>query len=113
MEITVDHGEAGALVHLNGRLDIDSSPLLRDRLLAMLGEQSMRAVTIDLAKVSYLDSSGVATLIEGLKVARQRGIALRLAGLEGRLLHLFETTGVLGLFKTDSAGSATSSSKAS
>jgi len=113
LEITVGHREAGALVHLNGRLDIDSSPLLRDRLLAILLEQSMSAVTIDLAKVSYLDSSGVATLIEGLKFACQRGIALRLAGLEGRLLHLFETTGVLRLFNTDGVGSATSSSRVS
>ena len=106
LEITVDYGDAGALVTLNGRLNIDSSPLLRDRLLAILQEQSTGAVTLDLAKVSYLDSSGVATLIEGLKIARQRGIALLLAGLEGRLLHLFEATGVLGLFETRSNASS-------
>ena len=98
------------MVRLNGRLNIDSSPLLRDRLLAILLEQSLKTVIIDLAKVSYIDSSGVATLIEGLKVARQRQVALRLVGLEGRLLHLFETTGVLGLFET---GSPTSASKVS
>ena len=98
------------MVRLNGRLNIDSSPLLRDRLLAILLEQSLKTVIIDLAKVSYIDSSGVATLIEGLKVARQRQVALRLVGLEGRLLHLFETTGVLGLFET---GSTTSASKVS
>lgn len=65
---------------------------------------------IDLAKVTYIDSSGVATLIEGLKVARQRQAALRLVGLEGRLLHLFEATGVLSLFEM---GTAVSASKVS
>jgi hypothetical protein len=37
-------------------------------------------------------TSGIATLIEGLKIARIGGIAMRLQGLQGRLLHLFQAT---------------------
>ncbi len=37
LEITADHGEDGTIVRLHGRLSIDSSPRLRDQLLAMLG----------------------------------------------------------------------------
>lgn len=100
-------------MRLNGRLDIDSSPALRDRLLTTLREQSAKTVIIDLMRVSYIDSSGIATLIEGLKVARIRQITLRLQGLQGRLLHLFETTGVLALFETSDCRSASSASKVS
>jgi anti-sigma B factor antagonist len=109
----VDHGGEGTLVCLSGRLSIDSSPALRDRLLAVLREQSPETVVVDLTKVSYIDSSGIATLIEGLKIARNRQTTLCLKGLQGRLLHLFETTGVLALFETSDCRSASSASKVS
>jgi anti-sigma B factor antagonist len=98
LEITVADEEEGTVVRLQGRIDIDSSPALRDRLLAILGGQGPTAVIFDLTEVPYIDSSGIATLIEGLKVARNRHIAFCLQGLQGRLLHLFEVTGVMNLF---------------
>ncbi len=101
LEITVDSDEAGTVFRLRGRVTIDSSPALRDRLLAMLRGQAPTAVIFDLSEVPYIDSSGIATLIEGLKVARNRQIAFCLQGLQGRLLHLFEVTGVLTLFKAN------------
>ena len=99
LEITVDSDEAGTVFRLRGRVTIDSSPALRDRLLAMLRGQAPTAVIFDLSEVPYIDTSGIATLIEGLKIARNRQIAFCLQGLQGRLLHLFEVTGVLALFK--------------
>jgi anti-sigma B factor antagonist len=99
LEITVDDEEEGTVVRLRGHINIDSSPALRDRLLARLRGQAPTALTIDLAQVPYIDSSGIATLIEALKIARNRQIAFCMQGLQGRLLHLFEVTGVLALFK--------------
>jgi anti-sigma B factor antagonist len=99
LEIAMDDGEAGTIFRLRGRVTIDSSPVLRDRLLARLRLQVPTAVIFDLTEVPYIDSSGIATLIEGLKIARNRQIAFCLQGLQGRLLHLFEVTGVLALFK--------------
>jgi len=101
LEITVDSDEAGTVFRLRGRVTIDSSPALRDRLLAMLRGQAPTAVIFDLSEVPYIDSSGIATLIEGLKIARNRQTAFCLQGLQGRLLHLFEVTGVLTLFKAN------------
>lgn len=55
------------MIYLQGRVDIESSPDLRDHLLAVLREPSpLETITIDLKEVSYMDTSGVATLIEGL-----------------------------------------------
>jgi len=99
LAIAVDDNAAGTVFRLRGRVTIDSSPALRDRLLAMLRVQAPTAVIFDLTEVPYIDSSGIATLIEGLKIARNRQIAFCLQGLQGRLLHLFEVTGVLALFK--------------
>ena len=102
IEITMTRGEEDVMVRLNGRLNIESSPLLRDRLLCCLRDPSVKTMTIDLTNVSYIDSSGVATLIEALKFARHRSIRLQLNGAKDRLLHLLEVTGLAALFETNS-----------
>lgn len=87
-----------ALVRICGRIDIDSSPALRDRFLALLEAPDATVVSIDLSAVTHIDSSGVATLIEALRIARSQNIEVKLQGLEGRLLGLFQSTGILSLF---------------
>ncbi len=89
--------ENGALA-LYGRIDIDSSPAVRDQLIALLHAPHPRTVSIDLSGVTHIDSSGVATLIEALKIARNCKTELRLQGLHDRLHRLFEATGILSLF---------------
>jgi anti-sigma B factor antagonist len=113
LEIAEHHGKKGSTVRLRGRLNIDSSPALRDRLLALLQAQSPQAVIVDFSDVSYIDSSGIATLIEGLKIARLRQTTLCLQGLQGRLLRLFQVTGMSALFEKSDCGSASSESKVS
>lgn len=108
LEITVNHSEEGVLVRLQGRLGIDSSPDLRDRLLAMLRGQPSKVVIVDLTEVSYIDTSGIATLLEAFKIARNRHTTLRLNGLQDRMAHLFEVTGLTALFETGGAKSAAS-----
>ena len=107
------HGDESNIVNLNGRINFDSSPALRDRLLAILQSQSPESVVVDLTKVTYIDSSGIATLIEGLKIARDRQTRFCLRGLEGRLLDLFTVTGVLGLFEGSGSRNVSSESKVS
>jgi anti-sigma B factor antagonist len=113
LEITVHHSDETSILHLRGRLNIDSSPALRDRLLSMLRVQSLAAVNVDLIEVTYMDSSAIATLIEALKIARTRQTKLCLQGLQGRLLHLFRVTGVLTLFEKNGCGSDSSVSQVS
>ena len=111
LEIVIHEGKEGITMRLCGRLNIDSSPALGDRLVASLQAQSPRSVIVDFSDVSYVDSSGIATLIEGLKMARQRQTILCLRGLRGRLLHLFEVTGMSTLFEKSGCVSASSESK--
>ena len=113
LEITVLPGDEGSTLCLRGRLNIDSSPAFRDRLLSILQAHSPQAVIVDFSEVSYLDSSGIATLIEGLKIARMRQTMLCVQGLQDRLLHLFQVTGMSALFEKSGCGSASSKSKVS
>ena len=104
--------ENGALASLYGRVDIDSSPAVRGRLLALLGAPHARTVSIDLSGVTHIDSSGVATLIEALRIARSHNTEVRLQGLEGRLLRLFQSTGILSLFNGSTRTHTETGSKA-
>ena len=101
-EIDIVAGEHGALASLKGRIDIDSSPAVHDELIAFLHAPHPRTVSIDLSAVTHLDSSGVATLIEALRIARNCKTELRLQGLHHRLHRLFEATGILSLFSVGS-----------
>ena len=98
--ITVLQNDDEVLVRVNGRTTVDSSPDLRDRLLQVLSDEpSPRVVTVDLTGVTYIEASGIATLIEALKIARHRQMTFCLQGLGGSVLRLFEVTGVLALFE--------------
>jgi anti-sigma B factor antagonist len=101
-EINIVSSKDGALVCLYGQIDIDSSPEVRDQLVALLNASHAKAVTIDLSAITHIDSSGVATLIEALKIARAHKTEIKLQGLPNRLRKLFEVTGMLALFNGES-----------
>ena len=113
LEIAVSKRDDSSIVRLRGRVNVDSSPALRDRLLALLRAQSPEAVIVDLSDVSYIDSSGLATLVEGLGVARMRQTTLCVQGLHGRLLQLFQATRLSSLFENNGCKGASSVSQVS
>ena len=112
VQISVEGNREAATMHLRGRIDIESSPYFRDQLLALLRRQSASGtVAVDLSAINYMDTSGIATLVEALKIARIGKIALHLEGLQGRLLHLFQSTGIGTLFDTDGFADIPSTTK--
>ena len=103
LEITVENSGMNVLLRVSGRINVDSSPDLRDSLRAILSAEPLpRTVIVDLARISYMETSGIATLIEALRIARHHHIGFCLRGLGGSVLRLFEVTGALTLF--DSGG---------
>ena len=111
LQVAIEESNEGTVVRLLGRISIDSSTTFRDQLLVIVRRASTRAVVVDLTEVSYIDTSGIATLVEALKIARNRRNNLCLNGLQGRALHLFEVTGLLTLFKTNGCRSASTALK--
>jgi anti-sigma B factor antagonist len=91
------HGE-DSFARLTGSITIDSSPELRRVLLQMLKAPDGRRLTLDFSEVVYIDTSGLAVLIEGLRSARQIGKSLQLSGLHERPRYLLESTGLLRFF---------------
>jgi anti-sigma B factor antagonist len=105
LDISVDQLGNDTIVRPSGRINVDSSPDFRDCLLAVLSAEPLpRTITVDLADVSYIETSGIATLIEALRIARYQQTIFCLQGLNGSVLRLFEVTGVLALFESSNCG---------
>ena len=111
-EIEIVSRENGAMARISGRIDIDSSPALRTQLLTALQAPRCNVLTLDVSAVTNIDSSGVATLIEALRIARSHNADLTLIGLQGQLLGLFQSTGILSLFNGNTWADSESGSKA-
>jgi anti-sigma B factor antagonist len=67
---------------ITGHIDLANSPELRKVLLKELREIKTPRVILNLTGVRYIDSSGVASLVEGLKAARDQGIAFYFVWVE-------------------------------
>ena len=100
LTIQVNNVDGKALVCLGGRVTVDSSPELRSQLLLLLKQPNPPTLIIDLSDLSYIDCSGIATLIEALRIARQRHTNLQVRGVRDGPRHLLEVTGLLHLFET-------------
>lgn len=74
MGLTVDKEKTpnGLVIRVQGEVDLYSSPELRKVILKSIPSAG-GDLAIDLSEVSYIDSSGVATLVEGLRSARKNG----------------------------------------
>jgi anti-sigma B factor antagonist len=82
-----------------GRVTVDSAPHLRSALLDLLRRGASPVLVIDLSGVPYLDMSGIATLLEALKAAREHSVKLRLAGMNGQTRTLAEVAQLDAIFR--------------
>lgn len=88
MSGTVQRAGAYAVVALAGEIDLHSSPAARKLILACL--QEGRPTLVDLGAVAYIDSSGVASLVEGFQLARQRKLDFGLVGVSAAALNVLK-----------------------
>jgi anti-sigma B factor antagonist len=81
--------ERGVLVaSLSGDVDLESSPRARELLLGLV--RGGRSVLVDLSAVGYIDSSGVASLIEAFQLARRGGTSFALVSPTPSTLRVLE-----------------------
>lgn len=83
--------QGGSVVTIAGEIDLRSSPALRGTLLEMVESRATRVI-IDLSGVSYIDSSGVGTLVEFKRKLERVGGRIVLAGMQPRVKSVFEIT---------------------
>lgn len=80
-----------AVLTLDGRLDATTAPDLKTKFTSLVAEGHVQLV-IDLTRVPFIDSSGLAALVSGLKATQETGGALKLVGLNEQTRTAFRVT---------------------
>jgi anti-sigma B factor antagonist len=76
------------VIALAGDIDLENAGEVRKALLNSLKQK--KDLLIDLSAVSYIDSSGIASLVEGLQVARKQKNELSLVSVSPRAMRVLE-----------------------
>jgi len=85
-------------VAIQGRVTIENSGEMRKALSNAL-RATPASVSVDLSAVSYIDTSGLATLVEAAGMAHKQGTRLILGGIHDQPRYLFEITHLDRLFE--------------
>lgn len=99
MQISVRRMDSVAIFDVSGDIDLANSPEMRKALLNEVREKRMPRVLLNLSDVRYIDSSGVASLIESLKAARDIGSRFILFGLSGPAREVLQLSRLLKVFE--------------
>jgi anti-sigma B factor antagonist len=88
-----------AVVTPVGEIDLNSAPALKAHLRQAYGtlDKDGRLI-VDMTAVPYMDSSGLATLIESMQASRRVGFALFVCGLNARVRAIFEIAKLQSVF---------------
>jgi len=88
MNINTQEEEGYTIIGLEGDVDLSCSPDARKSILDAL--QADKNLLIDLGKVSYIDSSGVASLVEGYQTAKKQSLKFGLVGVSDAAMSVLK-----------------------
>jgi anti-sigma B factor antagonist len=97
LKISVRAVAKGTVMDLEGGIDLGNSRVLRTALFDSL--PATPRLALNLTGIRYIDSSGIATLIEGLKKARDLQKEFVLFGLGPAVHDVLKLTNLLGVFQ--------------
>jgi anti-sigma B factor antagonist len=97
MDFAVDHRveQGDVVLAVQGDIDVSSAPQLWHEIEPQL--ETTRHVVVDLSKVSFIDSTGVGTIIRAVNALRDRGQRLTLRSPTPMTRTVFETVGLTRL----------------
>ena len=99
MKISARSLDKMTIFDISGDIDLATSPELRKALLRELRELRTPRVILNLKSVRYIDSSGVASLVEGLKASRDVGSRFVLFGLNTTIREVLQLSKLVRIFE--------------
>lgn len=97
--ILTRHADKATIFDLAGDIDFANSPVVRQSVLREIRKSPDSRVVVNLSQVRYIDSSGVASLVEGLKASRELGSRFILIGLTTSARQVLELSRLLKVFE--------------
>ena len=98
VEITLEKIGTGHLMRLKGDVDMNTSPDVRSGLGEVFKQGGGKALLINLSGVRYMDSSGIATLVEAMQNCMKKGMKLRLVEPSPPVRDVFEMARLASIF---------------
>lgn len=89
IKVSTETMDGATVIAPEGDIDLAHSPALRNSLRQAQSAKPARLI-VDLGQVDYMDSSGVATLVEALQIARRNNTRMVLCGMKDRVRSIFE-----------------------
>jgi anti-sigma B factor antagonist len=99
VEISVRRLDKITIFDVTGHIDLANSPEIRKTVLKELREMKTPRVIMNLKGVKYIDSSGVASLVEGLKASRDMKARFILFGLSPSAREVLQLSRLLKVFE--------------
>lgn len=99
VKITTRPSGIATIVDVTGEITLFNAPELRKALMDLLKVSKPPRVIVNMTNAAYIDSAGVACLVEALKVARESKIGFALFGLNCVAKEVFELTRLTNVFK--------------
>lgn len=99
MQIVARAIKGWTILDLSGDIDLAHSPAMRKALLGEIKEKRTPKVFLNLKNVRYIDSSGIASLVEGLKASRDQGSRLILYGLSTSVREVMQLSRLQKIFE--------------
>ncbi len=99
MKISARRHDKTTIFDVSGDIDFANSPEVRQLLLSKIRANHTSRVVVNLSQVRYIDSSGVASLVEGLKASRDLGSRFILFGLSTSAREVLQLSRLIKVFE--------------
>ena len=100
LKINVRESDHVVILDLNGRITIgEEAASMRDTIKELL-ESGQKNILLNLAEVSYIDSTGLGQFVGSFATVTSRGGQLKLLNLQKRLQELMQITKLITVFES-------------
>ena len=99
MQISARRQDATTIFDVSGDIDFANSREVRQSVLHEIQQSRVGRVVVNLSQVGYIDSSGVASLVEGLKASRDLGSRFILFGLGTSAREVLQLSRLIKVFE--------------
>ncbi|MCU7959847.1 MAG: STAS domain-containing protein [gamma proteobacterium symbiont of Bathyaustriella thionipta] len=96
MQVELSERDGYTILAVEGEVDFHCSPDLRKKILQVLDDSG--DLILDMGGISYIDSSGVASLVEGLQHARDHKKQFLLANVQDAAMQVLKLTRLDSVF---------------
>jgi len=97
------NNDTGVLI-LGDEIDLDQSPIVREKIKDLF--EKCKTVSVDLANVSYIDSSGIAALVEGMQTGKKEQKNFTLINVSNEVMKVIKLAHLDKMFKIESESHA-------